>query len=60
MEWHKMEKRLTVEDVDACWSEYCKDYLVEILNGEYDWRVARNDLRSLVNSKHDIRCATKQ
>lgn len=44
----------TTEDVDSCWAYY-KEYLVEILNGEYSVDRAREDLMSLIGSKFDIR-----
>ena len=46
--------RFTEEDLDNCW-EYYKTYLVEILNGDYDLDAAREDLFSLIGSKHDKR-----
>ena len=42
------------EDVLACWN-YHLEYLVDILNGEYDIEQARDDLRGLVGSKYDPR-----
>ena len=52
-------KKFTVEDLDACWA-YHKDYLVEILNGDYSVESAREDLRSLIGGKHDPRSAGKE
>ena len=49
-----MAKKFTEEDLDACWPYY-KEYLVEILNGEYEVDAAREDLASLVGSKYDAR-----
>ena len=48
------ERRFTVEDLDACWAAD-KDYLIEILNGDYDLNTAREDLKSLIGSKYDLR-----
>jgi hypothetical protein len=44
----------TKDDLDNCWPYY-KDYFVDVLNGEYDLSEAREDLRSLVNSRFDKR-----
>ena len=46
--------KFTKEDLDACWP-YFEDYLLEIMNGEYDISVAREDLRSLIGTKFDNR-----
>ena len=51
-----MTAKFTEEDVDACW-QHAKTYLLEILNGEYDVEAAREDLRSLIGTKHDGRAA---
>ena len=48
----------TEDDLDNCW-EYYKVYLLDILNGEYDLKEAREDLRSLIGSKFDNRQTTK-
>lgn len=47
-------KKFTEEDLDNCWSYY-KQYLVDILNGEYELETAREDLRGLIGSKFDKR-----
>ena len=44
----------TEEDLDNCWQHY-KSYLIDILNGEYDLNIAREDLQSLIGSKYDKR-----
>lgn len=44
----------TVEDVEACW-DYATQYLVDILNGEYEVSAAQKDLRGLIGSKWDRR-----
>lgn len=44
----------TEEDIDSCWPYY-KDYLIEILNGDYDIASAREDLLSCIGTKYDIR-----
>lgn len=44
----------TAEDLDACWKHY-KEYLVDILNGEYNLKDARNDLSGLIGSEFDLR-----
>ena len=51
-----MEKGLkfTVEDLENCWSYY-KDYLIDILNGDYDINEAREDLKSLIGAEFDKR-----
>jgi hypothetical protein len=41
------ERPFTVDDVDK-WL-YPRERLVDILNGEYDLKEAREDLRSLIN-----------
>lgn len=48
-----MEK-FTQDDIENCWV-YHKEYLLEILNGEYSVEDAREDLRSLVGTKYDSR-----
>ena len=49
----------TEDDLDNCWTHY-KSYLIDILNGEYSLREAREDLKSLVGSKYDPRTETKE
>ena len=49
-----MNKKITEEDIDSCWSYY-KSYLVDILNGDYSVIEAKNDLISLIGSKYDSR-----
>ena len=44
----------TKEDIDSCW-DYYKDYLIDILNGEYTIESAREDLFSLIDTKYDCR-----
>ena len=46
--------KFTEEDIDSCWY-HSKAYMVEILNGEYSLVEARDDLLSLIGSKHDLR-----
>lgn len=46
--------RFTKEDLDACW-DYYKQYLIDILNGDYKVEDAREDLLSLIGSKWDSR-----
>jgi hypothetical protein len=53
-----MSKPFTKEDLDACW-QYSQEYLVDILNGEYDLEEAREDLRGLIGSKYDPRLEHK-
>ena len=52
-----IRRLFTVEDIDACW-DYYKEYLVDILNGEYKIEDAREDLASLIGTKHDDRNGT--
>ena len=47
-------KKFTVDDVESCWTYY-KEYLVDILNGEYSVESAREDLGGLVGSEYDPR-----
>lgn len=49
----------TKEDLYGCWEGYYREYLVDILNGDYDLETAREDLRGLVGSKYDKRIANK-
>lgn len=44
------------DDIDACWPHY-KQYLIEILNGDYDVASARDDLLSLIGTDYDARTA---
>lgn len=46
--------KFTEEDVLSCWP-YHSLYLAQVLNGEYSLNEAREDLRSLVSSKYDLR-----
>jgi len=46
--------KITEEDIDNCWP-YHKQYLIEILNDEYDVSLAREDLISLIDTKYDNR-----
>ena len=47
--------KFTREDVYACWGQWFESYFLDIMNGKYDIEDARNDLKSLVGSKYDIR-----
>lgn len=49
-----MKNKFTVDDVNACW-EYGLEYLVDILNGDYNIEDAREDLESLIGTKWDKR-----
>lgn len=46
--------KVTEDDIDNCW-QYQTSYLKDLLNGEYSLEDAREDLLSLINSKHDNR-----
>lgn len=47
--------RFSVDDLDACWNDYPKERLTDILNGDYSVEDARDDLRSLIGTKYDAR-----
>ena len=47
--------RFSIEDLDACWNDYLKQRLIDILNGDYIVEDARDDLRSLIGTKYDAR-----
>jgi hypothetical protein len=47
-------RRFCEEDLDNCWPYY-KSYLIDILNGDYDLKEARDDLAGLIGSVHDKR-----
>lgn len=49
-----LDRPFTQDDLDACWP-YARDYFLQILNGEYDVEVARDDLTGLIGSKYDPR-----
>lgn len=51
---HVTDEKFTADDLDNCWP-HSKEYLLQILNGEYSIRSAREDLLSLVGSKWDKR-----
>lgn len=51
-----IEERFTEEDLDNCWTYY-KSYLIDILNGDYDLKSAREDLKGLIGSEFDKRVA---
>jgi hypothetical protein len=55
MDGETPETPFTIEDLDACWNDYPKERLVDILNGDYDLSEARDDLRSLIGTKYDTR-----
>jgi hypothetical protein len=44
----------TEDDLDSCWAYY-KQYLVDILNGEYKVEDAQLDLAGLIGSQYDSR-----
>ena len=44
----------TEDDLNNCWV-YHKQYLIDILNGEYDVNTARENLLSLIDSEYDKR-----
>lgn len=50
--------KFTEEDMQ-CW-ECSLSYLLDILNGDYDLKEAREDLRSLIGSKYDPRIKEPQ
>ena len=54
-----MDNKFTEDDLDACW-DYYKEYLIDILNGDYAVEAAREDLASLIGSKYDRRVANNQ
>ena len=47
--------RFSMEDLEACWNDYPKERLIDILNGDYTVEDARDDLRSLIGTKYDSR-----
>jgi hypothetical protein len=49
--------KITTEDVLLLWP-YAIEYLVDILNDEYGVIAARDDLRSLIGSRHDPRAGS--
>jgi len=51
--------KFTEEDLDSCWL-HCKAYFLDVLNGEYDVATAREDLRSLIGSRYDLRGKGKE
>ncbi len=50
--------KFTEEDLDNCW-QYYKQYLVDILNKEYNLEDAIKDLKSLIGSQFDKRVINK-
>ena len=54
-----MDNKFTEDDLDACW-DYYKEYLIDILNGDYAVEAAREDLASLIGSKYDRRVVNNQ
>jgi hypothetical protein len=54
----KETKVFTEANLDNCW-QYYKSYLIDILNGDYDLQVAREDLLSLIGSEFDLRTIDK-
>jgi hypothetical protein len=46
---------ITEEDIIACWGQYAAKYLAEVLNGDFPLEEAKEDLRSLIGSVHDLR-----
>ena len=53
-----MKPKITIEDIDSCW-EYHKEYLVDILNGDYELKDAQEDITGLIQSKWDARKGEK-
>ena len=49
-----MRPFFTIDDLDNCWNHH-KEYLIDILNGEYDLEDARDDLNGLRGSEWDKR-----
>ena len=47
--------RFSMDDLDACWNDYPKERLIDILNGDYAVEDARDDLISLIGTKYDTR-----
>ena len=46
--------KITLDDLEACWSRYALNYFCDILNGS-SVAEAREDILSLIGSKHDPR-----
>lgn len=63
-----MEKQNTIppppfteEDLNNCWAlAHHRAYLLDILNGDYDLKDAREDLRGLIGSEFDKRVEKKE
>lgn len=47
-------KDITKDDVESCW-DYPMEYLVDILNGDYNADDAYVDLKGLIGTKWDRR-----
>lgn len=49
-----MHRYFTEDDLDSCWAYY-KQYLVDILNGQYKVEEAQSDLAGLIGTQWDSR-----
>ena len=49
-----MHRLFTEDDLDSCWAYY-KQYLVDILNGQYKVEDAQSDLAGLIGTQWDSR-----
>ena len=47
-----MRRYFTEDDLDSCWAYY-KQYLVDILNGQYKVEEAQEDLAGLIGTQWD-------
>ncbi len=46
------------KDIDSCWPDHYKEYLLQILNGDYSINEARKDLLNLIGTRYDKRTRT--
>jgi len=51
------EEKITAQDIVTCWGSYANEYFADLLNGDCTLESTISDLRSLIGSKWDVRCA---
>ena len=53
------EKKITADDIRECWGCRAYEYFADLLNGDCSIDETVLDLRSLIGSRYDPRCAAE-
>jgi hypothetical protein len=53
------ENKITACDINECWGSYAAEHFADLLNGDCSLDETVSDLRSLIGSRYDPRCAAE-